>query len=74
MLLSVKFKILVVLTGLVAMSSTVFRTGEGEFKNLQVLPKNISQKDLQEIMADDFEDGLGVACNFCHAEPTKRVV
>ena len=65
---SLKFKLLVILTGVVAISATVFHTGEGEFKNLQVLPKNISQKDLHEIMADDFEDGLGVACNFCHAE------
>jgi hypothetical protein len=38
-----------------------------EFVNLKVLPKNISSKDLQKIMVDDFEDGLGVSCNFCHA-------
>jgi Photosynthetic reaction centre cytochrome C subunit len=39
-----------------------------EFKNLKVLPKNISSKDLSRIMIDDFEDGLGVSCGFCHAE------
>ena len=39
-----------------------------EFVNLKVLPKNISSKDLQHIMIDEFEDGLGVACAFCHAE------
>ncbi len=39
-----------------------------EFKNLKVLPKNISSKDLSKIMVDDFSDGLGVACGFCHAE------
>ena len=38
-----------------------------QFVNLKVLPKDISSKDLQEIMADDFEDGLGVSCGFCHA-------
>jgi hypothetical protein len=39
-----------------------------EFKNLKVLPKNISSKNLSKIMIDDFEDGLGVSCGFCHAE------
>jgi len=41
---------------------------EGEFKNLKVLPKNISSKTLSKIMVDDFEDGLGVSCGFCHVE------
>jgi len=39
-----------------------------EFENLKVLPKDISSKMLQHIMIDDFEDGLGVGCGFCHAE------
>jgi photosynthetic reaction center cytochrome c subunit len=39
-----------------------------QYKNLKVLPGNISSKTLQSIMIDDFEDGLGVACAFCHAE------
>lgn len=37
------------------------------YTNLKVLPKNISSKQLQELMVDDFQDGLGVTCNFCHA-------
>ena len=37
------------------------------YENLKVLPKDISSKDLQGIMTDDFEDGLGVSCGFCHA-------
>ena len=40
---------------------------KGEYKNLKVLSKNISSKDLSKIMIDDFEDGLGVSCSFCHA-------
>lgn len=40
---------------------------EDTYVNLKVLPKNISSKDLQKIMVDDFEDGLGVSCNFCHS-------
>lgn len=38
------------------------------FKNLKVLPKDISPKKLQQIMVDEFDDGLGVGCGFCHAE------
>ncbi len=37
------------------------------YVNLKVLPKNISSRDLQGLMTDDFEDGLGVDCGFCHA-------
>ncbi|HVS98211.1 MAG TPA: c-type cytochrome [Puia sp.] len=40
-----------------------------QFTNLKVLPKGISSKDLQHIMIDEFEDGLGVRCAFCHAGP-----
>jgi Photosynthetic reaction centre cytochrome C subunit len=39
----------------------------GLYVNLKVLPKDIASKDLQGIMTDDFEDGLGVSCGFCHA-------
>lgn len=38
-----------------------------KYTNLKVLPRNITSKDLQRIMVDDFEDGLGVSCSFCHA-------
>ena len=41
---------------------------ETKYKNLKVLPKNISSKKLSEIMVDEFQDDLGVSCNFCHAE------
>jgi hypothetical protein len=68
MLFSNKFKVMLVITGLTAVSATLAKPGDEGYKNLQVLPKNISQKALQEIMVDDFQDGLGVACNFCHAE------
>lgn len=38
------------------------------YTNLKVLPKNITQKELSKIMVDEFNDGLGVSCYFCHAE------
>jgi len=37
-----------------------------KFKNLKVLPKNISKDDLDKVM-DGFKAALGVKCNFCHA-------
>jgi len=55
----------------IAVTITVCATASappGEFKNLKVLPKNISSKELSKIMVDDFADGLGVSCGFCHAE------
>jgi cytochrome c553 len=37
------------------------------FKNLKVLPKNISEAALDKIM-DNYNYALGVNCNFCHAK------
>jgi cytochrome c553 len=37
-----------------------------EYKNLKVLPKNISHEELGKVM-DEWRDALGVRCNFCHA-------
>jgi len=48
-------------------AATTAKTPDEQYVNLKVLPKNISSRDLQKIMVDDFEDGLGVSCNFCHA-------
>jgi len=41
---------------------------EHDFKNLKVLPKNISHDELNKVM-HSFNDALGVKCNFCHAKP-----
>jgi hypothetical protein len=44
------------------------------FKNLKVLPKNISKDKLHDVM-EEWEHSLGVHCNFCHArnEETKKM-
>ena len=55
-----------------AIATVANRGGEEQYVNLKVLPKDISPKELNKIMVNDFEDGLGVACNFCHA-PGKEV-
>src|SRR5258707_14290433 len=65
-----KFLIILLLAVTVSVmaSATILKSEkEEQYVNLKVLPKNISSKDLQKIMVDDFEDGLCVACNFCHA-------
>lgn len=45
-----------------------------EWKNLKVLPKNITEKELDKVM-DNWGDALGVRCGFCHArnEETKKM-
>ena len=43
---------------------------DGEFKNLKVLPQDISKDSLHAIM-DGFKKALGVKCTFCHA-PNKE--
>jgi len=70
MRLNKKTSVIIVLAATV--SITAAATGQKTleaplYTNLKVLPKNISSKDLQSIMADDFEDGIGVSCGFCHA-------
>jgi hypothetical protein len=42
-----------------------------KFKNLKVLPKNISEKDLDSVM-HAFTRGLGVRCDFCHVATADR--
>jgi hypothetical protein len=59
-------QIIIILVLIVSVGLCAAKTGT-RFENLKVLPKDISSKDLQGIMADDFEDGLGVSCGFCHA-------
>jgi hypothetical protein len=41
-----------------------------KFKNLRILPKNISEAALDKIM-DDFNYSLGVKCNYCHTKNEK---
>ena len=39
-----------------------------EFKNLKVLPKNISEQTLDTVM-HEFTKALKVDCDFCHVKP-----
>ena len=44
-------------------------TYEPHFKNLHILPKDISEHDLDSVM-HHFTASLGVKCNFCHIVDT----
>jgi hypothetical protein len=61
--------VLLLLTGAILLGSATIKpnTGNGQYKNLRVLPRNITSKELLGIMTDDIDDGLGVSCGFCHA-------
>jgi len=67
MLFKRKYIIILALVSSVSICVAALPSTKTQFKNLKVLPKNISSKDLSKIMIDDFEDGLGVSCTFCHA-------
>jgi cytochrome c553 len=62
------FSIIILLTLIVtALAATIPNTlTPPTFKNLKVLPKNLSEAALDKIM-DDFNVALGVKCNYCHA-------
>ena len=64
-----KFLVIAGLAAIVGIAAAPARSAapRREYVNLKVLPKDISSKTLQHIMIDDFEDGLGVRCAFCHA-------
>jgi Photosynthetic reaction centre cytochrome C subunit len=66
-----KFFVITGLSATVLVAVAAIKPGgppDAKYKNLKVLPKNISSKKLSEIMVDEFQDDLGVSCNFCHAE------
>ena len=38
---------------------------KGKYKNLQILPKDISERDMDSIM-QSYTKALGMGCGFCH--------
>ncbi|MES2275620.1 MAG: c-type cytochrome [Bacteroidota bacterium] len=62
-----KLVVIVTLGAIVVITAAATKPEPARYTNLKVLPKNISSRDLQSMMTDDFEDGLGVSCGFCHA-------
>ncbi|HZX59913.1 MAG TPA: c-type cytochrome [Mucilaginibacter sp.] len=50
-----------------AMATSAPKPADDHYKNLQVLPKNTTEAQMNKIMVGEFEDALGVSCGFCHA-------
>jgi Photosynthetic reaction centre cytochrome C subunit len=66
-----KLKVITVLSAFVFTGiAAVNEPASNDFKNLQVLPKNITADSLDKIM-DGFNAGLGVDCKFCHVKDKK---
>jgi hypothetical protein len=55
----------------VCVTAATVRKGGDEFKNLKVLPKNITADSLNGIM-ESYEHALGVKCGFCHVMRDKN--
>jgi hypothetical protein len=52
----------------IGVAATTPPLSKGEFKNLQVLPKDISKEALDKIMKVQFENALDVNCSYCHVK------
>ncbi|MBO9565071.1 MAG: c-type cytochrome [Niastella sp.] len=66
MLFKKKTTVLFMLVLLVLAGIAASKPPKPTFKNLKVLPKNISHDDLDKVM-DEWKAALGVRCNFCHS-------
>ncbi|MBL0182979.1 MAG: c-type cytochrome [Chitinophagaceae bacterium] len=68
---SKKLKVLAGLSAFVFVGiAAVKQPNTDQFKNLQVLPKNITADSLDKIM-DRFTANLGVDCKYCHVRDKK---
>jgi len=53
------------LLAFVLMGFVATKTADPVYTNLKVLPKGLNKQQIDKIM-DEFKDGLGVKCSFCH--------
>ena len=60
----------IVLVALVIAGVAAVNAPKNKFKNLKVLPQDISETKLDSIM-DSYNIALGVKCNFCHVPYNK---
>lgn len=66
-MISKKIITLSVLSALVVLGVAAVKAPPGPFRNLQVLPKDISEQKLDSIM-ESYNKALGIGCSFCHSE------
>jgi hypothetical protein len=70
MKINIKSIIVAGLFGLMIVTTAATNAGkpaDSHYKNLQVLPRDITEATMNRIMVGEFEDALGVSCGFCHA-------
>lgn len=59
------FKFIAILFAVVTLAVAATRAPKGEYKNLQILPKDISSQKMDSIM-ESYNKALGIGCGFCH--------
>jgi len=59
--------VVLALTGIVT-ACLAFRKDDPGYKNLKILPQDITPQQLDSVMAH-FSDALNVSCDFCHVKP-----
>jgi hypothetical protein len=60
--------VILLIGGLVAMSFRFTEKNDGPWKNLKILPKNITKEQLDSVMKH-YTVALGTKCFFCHVRP-----
>ena len=53
---------------IISVAGTLPTPKNGLYKNLKILPQDITKEALDKIMDVEFSDGLGVKCDYCHAK------
>lgn len=61
------FTAILVLAALIILGTAATVPPKGNFTNLKVLPKNISEHQLDSLM-DSYNRALKVSCDFCHVK------
>ncbi len=67
-----KLIVMIGLAGLVILAVSATRLPGGQYRNLKVLPQDISEQKLDSIM-HSYNYALGVDCEFCHAKKNNQL-
>ena len=66
-----KIGVLVVIAAIVILGTAATKPPGSQYRNLKILPQDISEKQLDSIM-DTYCKALKVSCDFCHSEATNK--
>lgn len=72
--MKITFTIILGAVALMMMSFLITQDEQPMYKNLKILPKNITKEQMDSVM-HHFSDAMGQKCNFCHAfnQDTKKM-